>query len=380
MGKIIILILGLVIVIILIIIIGVMISGIISIKQARSKTPEDILKFMKKSPEKSSLYLVKNGETMIDYQSDQMMPLASTVKIILAIEYAVQVARGNLDPTEKIALAELEKYYIKNTDGQAHPKWLKQMEAEGRILDQQVTLEDVAKGMISHSSNANTEYLFQILGIEQINLTLRRLGIVNHSYIFPMTSANILPTMLKEEQSLSYREVKKKLEAMPHEEFIERAMNIHRLLSEDHDHSVKEKYYDKKSFSEKLQLIRSNRLPASTTKEYAKLMGNIIHSNMLTEKERKIMRTILEFSPNPNYEYLGWKGGSTIFVLTVALYARTKDGNNIELAWFINDPSRLDYLWLQYTWQPFLKKLITDPAFLVQAVEIFAGSSTKEAH
>ncbi len=35
--------------------------------------------------------------------------------------------------------------------------------------------------------------------------------------------------------------------------------------------------------------------------------------------------------------HAGMKGGSTIFVLTKALYATLKDGTKIEMAYFFND-------------------------------------------
>lgn len=45
-------------------------------------------------------------------------------KIVIAIEYTKQVAEGKIRKDEKISLKELEKYYVKNTDGGAHPAWL----------------------------------------------------------------------------------------------------------------------------------------------------------------------------------------------------------------------------------------------------------------
>jgi D-alanyl-D-alanine carboxypeptidase len=41
-----------------------------------------------------------------------MMPLASTVKIIIAIEYAEQAAQGQINPDEKISLSELNCHII----------------------------------------------------------------------------------------------------------------------------------------------------------------------------------------------------------------------------------------------------------------------------
>ncbi|MCS6821401.1 MAG: class A beta-lactamase-related serine hydrolase [Microscillaceae bacterium] len=43
---------------------------------------------------------------------DKIMPLASTVKIILAIEYAEQSANGQLNPDKMVSINELDKFYI----------------------------------------------------------------------------------------------------------------------------------------------------------------------------------------------------------------------------------------------------------------------------
>ena len=52
------------------------------------------------------------------------MPLASTVKIIVAIEFAKQAAHNIFNENKKIPLSELDKYYLPNTDGDAHPNWV----------------------------------------------------------------------------------------------------------------------------------------------------------------------------------------------------------------------------------------------------------------
>ena len=103
------------------------------------------------------------------------MPLASTVKIILAIEYAIQSSQNKIDPHEKIGIEELAKFYIPNTDGGAHPKWLKSL--DGKQHEGRVALKEVVKGMIRYSSNANTEWLGGKLGLKNINNRMDSLGI-----------------------------------------------------------------------------------------------------------------------------------------------------------------------------------------------------------
>ncbi|WP_281392537.1 serine hydrolase [Salicibibacter cibi] len=61
-----------------------------------------VLKFIAKNPKRASLSIVRNGRDLADVQSDELRPLASTVKIIVAIECAHQVANGEIDPEERI--------------------------------------------------------------------------------------------------------------------------------------------------------------------------------------------------------------------------------------------------------------------------------------
>ena len=84
-----------------------------------------ILDFIKKNPNKSAIVIVRNDTILAQRNNNNKMPLASTVKIIIAIEYAIQSASGELDPNETVPLEELEKFYIPNTDGGAHPRMVK---------------------------------------------------------------------------------------------------------------------------------------------------------------------------------------------------------------------------------------------------------------
>ncbi|MEI8279102.1 MAG: serine hydrolase [Bacteroidota bacterium] len=125
---------------------------------------EIIAHYIKDHPVQSSIYLVRNDSVLADINSDRVMPLASTVKILIAIEYAKQVSKGIINPQEMIDSTELDHYYIPFTDGGAQPNWLKSMQQKQVIQGGKIPLVEVAKGMIKYSSNANTEYLIERLG------------------------------------------------------------------------------------------------------------------------------------------------------------------------------------------------------------------------
>jgi len=146
-----------------------------------------VLNFIKDNPNKSAIKLIRNDSIIAVKNPNKVMPLASTVKIILAIEYAIQSSEGKLNPDEEVSLNELEKFYVSNTDGGAHPKWLRSV--KGKVNDNKISIREIAKGMIKYSSNANTEWLSQKLGLENINKRIGSLGISDHTEIYYIVSA-----------------------------------------------------------------------------------------------------------------------------------------------------------------------------------------------
>ena len=52
----------------------------------------------------------------------------------------------------------------------------------------------------------------------------------------------------------------------------------------------------------------------------------------------EVLETLMEVPANKAWlSHAGMKGGSTVFVLTKALYATLKNGTKIEMAYFFND-------------------------------------------
>ena len=78
-----------------------------------------------------------------------------------------------------------------------HMHGLKSMESEGKVNNNEVTLHDVAKGMVTYSSNANTDYLINLLGTDAINERAKSLGLTQHEEIYPIVSALLIPEHLK---------------------------------------------------------------------------------------------------------------------------------------------------------------------------------------
>ena len=318
-----------------------------------------VLNFIKNNPDKASIKLVRNDSVLAEVNSGRVMPLASTVKLIMTVEYAEQAAAGIINPDELINLNELETFYVENSDGGAHPAWLKHIES--KIIDNKVSIRDITKGMIMFSSNANTEWLSKRLGLDNINKRLVSLEMTNHSEIYYLVSSLFVGKELF--PNLKNTELEKAMRHLSIEDYINATEIIHQKLLDDPNYKN-----DRGDRSMNIQKVWSDNFPASTTSEYVELLKKINSRTYFSEDAQKYLDEILEFLlENPRnrqwLEHAGMKGGSTAFVLTKAFYASDKKGNKTELAYFLNDLNYLENRKIQGSMNAFELAILTDSDF-----------------
>lgn len=316
-------------------------------------TADAMARFLRDNPDRSTIQLVRNDSVLIARGADRMMPLASTVKIIIAIEYARQATSGDIDPNEWLDTIALEPYYIPQTDGGAHPAWLRAMASAGKLKGGKVTLREVARGMIDYSSNANSEYLMTRLGLEKINAGFPSLGIVSHEPLYPFVSA--LYVFQEKPDSL--------IKTMTLDEYRNTCRAVHTELPRRYSQLRK----SFKMLPLKTQRIWSDRLPASTAREYAALMKKINDRTFFGDTLQlyldEVMEGLLNNPANRKWlKHAGTKGGSTASLLTQALYATSLTGDKTELAYFLNGLSVWESLQLQAAMNDFNLKILTEPA------------------
>jgi len=334
------------------------ISGYILFKT----NPNYILNYLAKHPENSSLYVARNGETLVDYEADTPRPLASVVKTVIAVEYAYQVENNDIDKNERIHLETLNRYYFKNTDGGAHKKWLDHMQDEKKIINKTVSLHDVAKGMITFSSNANTDYLIERLGIEHINQRLQSLKLDDHDDIYPLVGALFISLEHKHKsEDASWID---ELYKVPEEEYKQLALtasekmkNEEVALADGFDLSVKE------------QRVWSDRLPKAPASTYGKLF-HIIASDQLPKNISQTVRDIMEWpmkmvkENQDSYKSIGAKGGSTAFVSNQAMYIETLDDDVYEIILLMDDLSSWHSFFLPIHMNAFIVEIVNNEEFL----------------
>ena len=303
---------------------------------SQSVPADAVVDFLKANPVRSALYLIRNDTVQLSLRPDQKMPLASAVKTIVAIEFARQAATGRIDPAERVAFADLDLYYLPNTDGGAHPEWKQWLTRQKLDSGNTASLLEVAKGMIQFSSNANFEYLLDRLGSAAVNANRKALNLPQHDLIYPITSALFLYSVHPADSAKAMTQVRRLSPAA----YAARAQAFHNRLKQDRAGTFKKTFLFP---SLPLQKIWSDRLPAATVREYASVMQKINSRTYFPPAVQAHLDSIMEWPMvvNPGnkalYRHLGAKGGSTAFVLTNALYADTVKGDRVSVAVFFNN-------------------------------------------
>ncbi|MBM7665768.1 D-alanyl-D-alanine carboxypeptidase [Solibacillus kalamii] len=325
--------------------------------------PNYVIQHLKEHPESSSFYLAENGEPVITYQSTFIRPLASTVKILIAVEYSMQIEESKIQQEQRISLNDLNRFYLKNTDGGAHEAWLDAMKQDGGIQNNEVTLHDVAKGMITYSSNANTDYLINLLGVDAINKRKSELDLTQHEDVYPIVSALFIPDSIQKD-GMTEKDLINALQKLSMEDYRKLAQSIS-LQMRSGEISASEATFD---LSPAIQRVWSDRLIGASANDYGKLLAHISNDELppiATETIRDLMEWPMKFNEEnyKTYTHIGAKGGSTLFVLNNAMYAENLKGDQYEMVLLLNDLNFYERFLLSLNRNSFESKLMNDAEY-----------------
>ena len=349
-------------------ILGCLLTGMLEAQSAA----DSLLNFLLKNRTRASLYLLKNDYETAKLNEDKIMPLAGVVNIIVAVEFAKQAAYNVFGFNALVPLKEINRFYLPNTDGDAQRNWIKYETRVGHIKNDSVKLIDVARGMIMYGSTANAEYLMELLGFNNLKNDLHMFGIKQHTLLYPMPSSMFLyqnPKNLPEDKLL------KEIKALNDDNYYKAIFSIHRELAMDSGYKEKFRPQD---LSIKMQKTWSDRLTASTAKEYAKVCRIINSRIVLNDKSYsvlgKLMESLMESPASRAWlKHAGMASGTTISIFTKALYATLKDGTKIELVYFFNDLTGKENYRLQTWSNDFDLRVLKDENFQKKLAEEIDG-------
>jgi len=336
--------------------------GSASFAQLKPALADSFFNFINANKNRASVYITRNDSIVASLNENKLMPLASTVKIMVAIEFAKQSAHDVINENNYVPLSELDKYYIPNTDGGAHPAWLDYAKKNKLIKGDSVKLVDVARGMIIFSSNANTEYLMDLLGFDNVKENISLFNLKQHTPIFPIVGSMFiyqLPKKTTEDKLI------RSISSLSDKKYSMEAYDHHLDLKEDSGFKSR---FRPEEFTMKLQKMWSDRLPASTTREYVQVVQALNKREVLDEDVFFPIAEVLEFPMESKafqavFKHYGVKGGSTGFVLTHVLYFTMKDGTRMEMAIFFNELNSGEEEKLEGWLDPFEAQVIFDAAF-----------------
>lgn len=330
--------------------------------QLKPNLADSFLLFVQANKAKASLYITNNDTVIAKLNQDKVMPLASTVKIMVAIEFAKQASAGIINEDSFVALAELDKYYLPNTDGDAHPNWLEYEKQNKHIKTDSIKLLDVARGMMLFSSNANTEFLCDLLGFDNVKNNSQLLGLKKHSAIYPIVSSLF---MYQNPKDVSEERILKAIKKMNEEQYSKNIFRIHNQLKYDSTFKLKFRPQD---LTMNMQKVWSDRLMSSTTKEYNQLAKILNNRKIFNEDAYAMIAEILEYPMESKafqnlFKHYGVKGGSTGFVLTHVIYLTKKEGTKMELSIFLNNLTEQQQRQLEKWLDPFEAQVIFSKKF-----------------
>ncbi len=105
---------------------------------------------------------LRSGKVIFEKAADRQIPSASTIKILIMIEAFKRISLGELDLDRKINVSDDEKV---------------QFSLITEMTTVRFTLKDMIVLMMTISDNTATNILIDILGMENINITGRELGL-----------------------------------------------------------------------------------------------------------------------------------------------------------------------------------------------------------
>ena len=307
---------------------------LIEVNAALAQLPQEVrpaVQYMLANPGDVALVAYETGRESegLFFNADSSLPLASVVKVLHLVAYARAVQLGELDPSTIVPLAELERFYLPNSDLGSHPRAIAALVDDERIFGQppSVLLEDVPRMMMEYSSNAATDYLHLLLGQERIEETALALGMKNQTAPCPFLGQFLLMGRraegmaavqeLVEEPRLYSRTVISLTEQYSSDEAFRNAQGG--WFSRERRPSL-----------EAQQLFSEHLNSHGTAREYANLMAQIALNTLGPWEESVRIRRYMEWPTHfaGNQEQLAWlgyKGGSLPGVLTVVYYAQPWD-------------------------------------------------------
>lgn len=299
-------------------------------------------------PEDCSLLYIKNGETILSVNEHIKRPLASIYKLIVLLEYLDQCEKGKIHSNDQVHFSQLKRFWIHPIDS-AFMQWYHSV--KGKIKKHSIALNEVVKGMLQYSSNANTDYLISILNMDEINKQLQKRHLVGHDPVIPI-STSVLASL----SEINIMHTPFSLGQLA-QEYFKTMMKGNKIEGVDLNLL--------NDFDYENQCKWSDLLPHASVKAY----GEILKKLQYLQKSNKELQSVMYwFNKLKNYKDFtgGMKLGYTPKVFNAALYTTDRFGNEYQLVYFLNNLSTLQRKEMEFASNDFHLKVLKDAFFINQ--------------
>jgi D-alanyl-D-alanine carboxypeptidase len=334
---------------------------------ARAQSVADsMLAFFKSHPKTSSLYLIRNDSLLSAWNEKKIMPTAGMSSILIAFEYAKQAAYGVIDTSEMIPLKDIARYHLPGSKTDAYPQWLSYIIGTKKEKDNKVRLHEVAVGMMQFQSLANTEYLMDKLGFDNIKSNIVSLGLEGHSAILPPAGAQ---SLYQNRARTNPRKILKAINDMDEEEYCKAAFLMHLAMKND---SLFKQKYGTQDMNRDMLKVWSSRLPQASAQSYGLLLQTLLNEKVFDPRIfaqlRRVMEWPLQFPPvQKMFSRFSMTGSSTPFVFTQAQYGITSNKDRLVLVYICENLKPEEWNKLATWHQEFEKQLFVDPGYGIKA-------------
>ncbi len=330
--------------------------------QLQPALADSFFNFINTNRTRASVYINRNDTAIARLNENKLMPLAGTVKLLIAIEFAQQSTHEMINENSYAKLEDVEKFYMPYIDSTAYNTWLQYLKTHNEIKNSSVKLVDIARGMMMFDCNANADFLMDLLGFDNVkdNITLFKLK--QHTAIFPLAGSMFVYQIPKKS---SEDKLLKALAKYSDKKYSMESYYFHMDLKED---STLKAGFKPEQFSAKMQKMWSDNLPSSTTKEYTGIAQALNNREVLDEDAFFPVGEVVEY-PMENkefqkkYKHYGAAGSNSTYAFTRVVYLTMKDGTKMEWAIFFNDLAATEKKHLQEWLDHFESQIIFDPVF-----------------
>ena len=367
------------------------ILGDLEAAQIQPQNAEDMLVYLETYPEQTALVVysanadgsVNLERDVLVHNGDLVLPLASTIKIVLLGTYAQAVDEGRIAPDDVVTMAEWERYYLPGTDGGAHVGVLDELQIDhqnGLAIDpaETVTLDQLVHAMIRFSDNAATDLLLELLGPAAVDDFIVEAGLQNQEPFLSLSG--LFLSWTNHEQPLLNGDRAAELVAMSPAELQAELDSWDEKMANDLWRAEEQSWrIDGPPLpSLRHQYVVAQLAAGGSANDYARIMALVATDQLISPEASALMRSHLDWPMDnapisADYADFGTKGGSLAGILTEASYSVPRRGEFADetrvVVLFMNDIPGTPFgiMAQSFAGQDLQRELMTDPGMVERA-------------